>query len=100
MGTTVRIKDEDKEKLEKLQAMAALTAGSKVSQEEIIGKLVQEALSRGEDFLMENFGKRLPLSDKEFEKVLSLSTDWGVKTSEEDIDTYLYGRSRPQHKRK
>ena len=38
-----------------------------------------------------NLKKVLPLSDKKFAKVLSLSRDWGVKTSEEEIDTYLYG---------
>ena len=45
-------------------------------------------------------GKRLPLSDNEFDKLLSLSTDWGVKTSEEEIDTYLYGKPKSPNSHK
>jgi len=47
-----------------------------------------------------NSKKPLPLSDKKFEKVLSLSSDWGVKTSEEEIDTYLYGKPKSPNRHK
>jgi len=41
-----------------------------------------------------------PLSDNEFDKLLSLSTDWGVKTSEEEIDTYLYRKPKSPNSHK
>jgi len=33
-----------------------------------------------------------PLSEKEFEKLLSLVLDWGVETSSREIDEILYRR--------
>jgi hypothetical protein len=35
---------------------------------------------------------KVPLSDKEIKKILSLPRDCGVVTREEDIDKYLYGK--------
>ena len=98
MGTTVRVKEEDKEKLERLRAMATLASGQKVSQEELLGAVLDDALSHGESFLAETFGEKKSLSGREFEKLLSLVTDWGVKTSSSEIDEILYGR--PAYRRK
>ncbi len=93
MGTTVRVREEDKEKLERLRAMATLSSGRKVSQERLLGALLDDALSHGESFLAESFGGSRPLSEKEFERVLSLVSDWGVETSSDEIDEVLYGRA-------
>ena len=94
MGTTVRVRDEDKEKLERLRALATLSSGSKVTQEDLLRHLLDDALSRGEEFLVGAFGPKLPLSDDEFKKVMGLVTDWGVATSTEEIDESLYGLTR------
>jgi hypothetical protein len=91
LGTTVRIRDEDKEKLERLRAMATLASGQKVSREELLGAVLDDALSHGERFLAETFGEKKPLSGKEFEKLLGLVSDWGVETSSGEIDQILYG---------
>jgi hypothetical protein len=91
LGTTVRVRDEDKEKLERLRARATLASGQKVSQEELLGAVLDDALSHGESFLAEAFGERKPLSGKEFEKLLGLVSDWGVETSSREIDEILYG---------
>jgi len=77
LGTTVRVREEDKEKLERLRAMATLSSGRKISQERLLGALLDDALSHGESFLAESFGGSRPLSEKEFERVLSLVSDWG-----------------------
>lgn len=100
MGTTVRVRDEDKEKLERLRARAILSSGAKVTQEELLGHLLDQALSRGESFLADIFGPKLPLSDREFEKVKGLISDWGVETSSQDIDQILYGSPRLGHRKK
>jgi hypothetical protein len=94
----VRVREEDKEKLERLRAMATLASGQKVSQEELLGAVLDDALSHGESFLAETFGERKPLSGKEFEKLLSLVSDWGVESSSREIDEILYGR--PARRRK
>ena len=93
MGTTVRVREEDKEKLERLRAMATLSSGRKISQERLLGALLDDALSHGESFLAESFGGSRPLSEKEFERVLNLVSDWGVETSSEEIDEVVYGRA-------
>ena len=91
LGTTVRVRDEDKEKLERLRVMAVLATGQKVSQEELLGVVLDDALSHGESFLTERFGHRKPLSEKDFEKILGLVSDWRVETSSREIDEILYG---------
>ena len=42
------------------------------------------------------FGRlsKLPLSEKEKKKIRSLQSDWGVETSEEEIDLVVYGAKR------
>ena len=42
------------------------------------------------------FGRlsKLPLSEKEKKKIRSLQSDWGVETSEEEIDFVVYGVKR------
>ncbi len=99
MGTTVRVRDEDKEKLERLRAMATLASGQKVTHERLIGVLLDDALSHGESFLAESFGETKPLSEKEFEKLLGLVSDWGVETSSDDIDQILYSARGSRRKR-
>ncbi len=89
----MRVREEDKEKLERLRAMATLSSGRKISQERLLGALLDDALSHGESFLAESFGGSRPLSEKEFERVLSLVSDWGVETSSDEIDEVLYGRA-------
>jgi hypothetical protein len=36
---------------------------------------------------------RKPLTEKEFEKILGLISDWNVETSSSEIDEVLYGSS-------
>jgi hypothetical protein len=100
MGTTVRVRDEDKEKLERLRAMVTLSSGKKVTQEQLLGTLLDDALSRGESFVTETFGPKLPLSDKDFAKIMGLISDWGVVTSSADIDRILYGSTSTEHRKK
>jgi len=91
MSTSVKIDREDKERLERLQALITLRMGKRVTQQEILSRLIKEAYERGEDFIEGLFEEYPKLSDEEFERVLSLIEDWGVETSWEDIDRVLYG---------
>jgi len=91
MSTSVKIDREDKERLERLQALITLRIGRRMTQQEILSKLIRDAYERGEEFIEDLFGGCTKLSDEEFERVLSLIEDWGVETSWEDIDRVLYG---------
>lgn len=91
MATSVKLGKEDKEKLEKLQALITLKAGEKVTQQELLSTLISEALARGDEFVEKTFKASIPMSDQEYEKILSLIDDWGVETSCEEVDQTLYG---------
>ena len=90
MSTSVKLAEDDKEKLEKLQALVVLKLGEKMTQQELLAKLIQDALTRGDEFI-ESVKPNVPMSDEEFGKVMSLVEDWGVETRWEEVDQVLYG---------
>lgn len=96
----MRLRDQDKEKLEKLKALVTLYTGRKVTQEELLGVLLNDALARGENFPLEVLGEKFPLSDREFQKMKGLISDWGVETSWREIDELLYNPPKRRSRRK
>jgi hypothetical protein len=93
MSTSVKLAEDDKERLEKLQALVTLKLGEKMTQQELLARLIQDALTRGDEFI-DSVKPNVPMNDEEFGKVLSLSEDWGVETSSEEIDKVLYSGDR------
>jgi len=91
MSTSVKLDQQDKEKLDKLQALVTLKRGKKVTQQELLSTLITDAFERGDELLEKVLKKGIPLSDEEYGKILSLVDDWGVETRWEDIDRTLYG---------
>jgi len=91
MSTSVKLSEEDKKKLEKLQALVTLKAGAKIAQQDLLSRLINEAMERGDDFVKKVFKASIPLSNEEYDRVLSLVDDWGVETNWTEIDQSLYG---------
>lgn len=91
MSTSVKLSEKDKEKLEKLQALVTLKAGEKVTQQELLSTLIREALAKDDEFVKKMVKTNIPMSDQEYERILTLVEDWGVETSWEEIDQTLYG---------
>ena len=91
MSTSVKLGKEDKERLERLQALVTLKAGGKVSQQDLLSTLIREALERGDEFLEKMYKANVPIPDEEYERTLSLVEDWGVETRWEEMDQILYG---------
>ena len=91
MSASVKLEDKDKAKLEKLQALLTLKGGRKVTQQELLSKLIDSALERGEELVKLVFGREQPMSDEQFKRVLDLVEDWGVEDASERIDEYVYG---------
>ena len=98
MSTSVKLDAGDKKKLEKLQALITLKGGGKVTQQELLSTLIREALGRGDEIVERLSKAKVPMPDKEYEKILSLVEDWGVETSWAEIDQILYG-AKPRRKR-
>jgi len=92
MSTSVKISRESKRILDTLQAKLLLTTGKKISQQDLLDKLVRFSAERDDELFRLIAGVRLPLPPKEADKLMKLPTDWGVETREEEIDIYIYGR--------
>lgn len=91
MSTSVKIDREDKERLEKLQALVTVKVGRKRTQQEILSALIREAYARSDEFVDKLTKADTPMPDQEYEKILSLVEDWGVETSWKYVDEILYG---------
>lgn len=89
MSTTVRIRDEDKERLDRLQAKITLETGEKPSLEEVLHRLVELAEVHEDD--LTGTARASPFTEQEKEQVLEARHDLGFTTREEEIDEVLYG---------
>ncbi|ELY78757.1 hypothetical protein [Natrinema pallidum] len=91
MSTSVKVTDRTKSHLEELQAEIRLETGRKVTQQELLERIITETYE-SKDELIDSFRDDFePLSDDEIEQWLSGSSDWGVETNEDEIDAVLYG---------
>ena len=90
MATSVKIDEETKSRLEELQAEVKLETGRKVTQQELLRRLVDDAYTSVSG-LIESFRETdLSLSDEEVEEFLSGTTADGDPVDEKDIDRTLY----------
>jgi hypothetical protein len=91
MATAVKMDEETKSRLEALQAEIKLKTGEKVTQQEILAKLVESAVESRSEFI-DSFRTGTPvLTDAEIERFNEGRISSGVETDEEDIDEILYG---------
>jgi hypothetical protein len=98
MSTSVKISEGGKRILDTLQAKLLLVSGKKVSQQELLDMIMNLSAEKEEEFIKLLAGVKLPLDPKDIEVLMNIPTDWGVETSEEEIDDYLYGkRSKRRH---
>lgn len=89
MSTTVRVREEDKEVLDRLQARITLATGQRPSLEEVVHRIVALAEVHEEEILIDDEPPTLSEEDKR--RVLDATFDLGYPTREEDIDEELYG---------
>lgn len=93
MATSVKMAADTKSRLEELQAAIKLETGTKVTQQELLDRIVDHAFDSRDD-LIDSFRDDDDwegLSTEEIERFLSGTTDWGVETTEEEVDEILYG---------
>lgn len=93
MVTSVKMDERTKSRLEELQALVKLRTGRKVSQQELLDRLVDRAYESREE-LVESFETDdgwEGLSEEEIEQWLSGTSASGSPLDEEDIDGILYG---------
>lgn len=90
MATSVKVRDEDKRRLDRLQGEIMVRRGRKVSQQDIVAWLLRLGEARPDEFADEY---DRPMTEKEIAALMRLPVRTGIRTREEDIDRVLYGES-------
>ncbi len=91
MATSVKMDDDTKSRLERLQAEIRLETGRRVTQQEILARLVERAIESKADLIDSFREDRVPLADADSERFHDGMVSSGVTTTEDDIDDVLYG---------
>jgi hypothetical protein len=91
MATSVKMDDDTKSRLERLQAEIRLKTGRRVTQQEVLARLVERGIESKADIVDSFREDRVPLADAEREAFHEGMVSSGVATSEADIDDVLYG---------
>ncbi|WP_135853310.1 hypothetical protein [Halorussus salinus] len=99
MSSSVDVSDRTKRRLEQLQAAVEEATGREVSQRELLDRLVGEGYDSKAAFVasFRDAGESDSddwegLSEDERDAFLAGTSDWGVETSEDEIDRTLYGK--------
>ena len=91
MTTAVKVDEDAKSRLEELQAEIRLKTGQKVTQQELLTRLIDDAYESREQIIDSFRGSTVPLSDEEKEAMKGGRISSGVETDEDDVDDVLYG---------
>jgi hypothetical protein len=91
MATSVKMDDATKSRLERLQAEIRLKTGNRVTQQEILARLVENAIESKADLIGSFREERVPVPESERDSFHDGMMSSGRSTSEDDIDDVLYG---------
>ena len=91
MPTAVKMDEAAKSKLEELQAEIRLKTGKKVTQQELLTRLIESAVDSRTEFVDSFRDGKTSLSETEIQAFNQGTVASGVETDEEDIDDVLYG---------
>jgi hypothetical protein len=91
MTTAVKVDDDAKSRLEELQAEIRLRTGRKVTQQELLTRIIDDAYESRDEVIDSFWESSVPLSDAEKEAMREARFSSGVETGEDDIDDILYG---------
>jgi len=91
MPTAVKMDEAAKSKLEELQAEIRLKTGKKVTQQELLTRLVESAVDSRMEFVDSFRDGKTSLRETEIQAFNQGTVASGVETDKEDIDDVLYG---------
>ena len=89
MATSVKMREADKGRLDRLQTRLSARLGKRVTQEVLLARLV----ALGEEHLDSLAGEGPAPTKETLTRLMSLPTHTGIATKEEEIDQTLYGNS-------
>lgn len=90
MTAAVRIDEEAKAELEKLQAEIKLKTGKRVTKQELLSQLIRSATDNRSEFIDSFRDGQVALSEADIERFNQGMIASGVETAESDIDETLY----------
>jgi len=90
MVTSVKMDDDTKSRLERLQAEIRLKTGRQVTQQAILARLVEDAIESKAELVDSFRDEHRPVSTAERSAFHEGMVSSGVATSEDDIDDVLY----------
>ena len=90
MATAVKVDEDAKSRLEELQAEIRLRAGTRVTQQELLTRLIDDAYESRAEVIDSFRESTVPLSDAEKRQMQEGRVSSGVETDEDDIDDVLY----------
>lgn len=90
MATAVKMDEATKSQLEELQAEIKLKTGKKITQQELLARLVESATESRSEFIDSFRDTPTELSDEELAAFNSGMVSSGVETDEDDIDDIIY----------
>jgi hypothetical protein len=91
MATSVKMDEETKSRLERLQAEIRLKTGKRVTQQEILERLVNDATESKAEVIDSFRESRVPIDDDAREAFHEGTVASGQETTEDDIDDIIYG---------
>lgn len=91
MATAVKVDEDAKSRLEELQAEIRLRTGERVTQQELLSRLIGDAYDSRDEVIDSFRSSSLPLSEAEKDRMRQGRINSGVETDEDDIDDVLYG---------
>lgn len=91
MSTSIKIREEDKRRLDRLQGEFVARRGQRLSQQALVTKLLDLGEEQKERLLAD---AARPATAKELRRLFALPVDTGVPSREEDIDRDIVGEIR------
>jgi hypothetical protein len=91
MSSSIKVDSKVKSEIDKLQAKFTLKTGEKISQQELLRRIIEFASNHEDEFQKDYLLDWSPPSDQEWSEIKSHIYDFGFKTSESTIDKELYG---------
>jgi len=91
MATSVKMDEETKSRLERLQAEIRLQTGQRVTQQEILERLVDDAAASKDEFIDSFRESRVPVDDGVRDAFHEGTVASGQETTEDDSDDIIYG---------
>jgi hypothetical protein len=94
MAASVKLEENYKRKLDRLRENLSLMEGGAVSLQETLQRAIDVCLHSPDLMLAGRGPIHYPLPPEAVRAIHAMAQDWGVETSEEDIDKTLYGGRR------